>query len=57
MVVPARFRDARLVEAARRQLRQHQGSPILMGRSGAAYETLMGLTEMADEMANDMAAA
>jgi hypothetical protein len=36
-----------MVEAARRQLKQHQGKPVYMGRSGAAYEALMLLTEMA----------
>lgn len=55
MDLPPRFKDVRLIEAARRQLKQHQGSPVLMGRSGAAYEALMGLTEMVNEMAKDYA--
>lgn len=45
--VPAVFQDGDMVEAARRQLKQHQGKPVYMGRSGAAYEALMLLTEMA----------
>lgn len=52
MEVPSVFREERLIEAARRQLAQHQGRPMLMGRSGAAYEGLMLLTEMANEYAN-----
>jgi hypothetical protein len=45
--VPKVFRDEDMIEAARRQLKQHQGKPVYMGRSGAAYEGLMLLTEMA----------
>jgi hypothetical protein len=44
---PPVFNDEDLRDAARRQLTQHQGKPMLMGRSGAAYEGLMLLTEMA----------
>jgi hypothetical protein len=44
---PEVFRDEDMIEAARRQLKQHQGRPVYMGRSGAAYEALMLLTEMA----------
>jgi hypothetical protein len=49
--VPPIFRDEHLLEAARRQLLQHQGKPMLMGRSGPAYEGLMLLTEMANNYA------
>ncbi|MDE2227430.1 MAG: AIPR family protein [Alphaproteobacteria bacterium] len=52
MTVPGVFREEHLVEAARRQLKQHSGKPMLMGRSGAAYEALMLLTEMANQYAN-----
>lgn len=45
--IPSVFRDEDMIEAARRQLKQHQGKPVYMGRSGAAYEGLMLLTEMA----------
>ena len=45
--VPKVFRDEDMIEAARRQLKQAQGKPVHMGRSGAAYEGLMLLTEMA----------
>lgn len=45
--VPEVFRDEDMIEAARRQLKQHQGKPVYMGRSGSAYEGLMLLTEMA----------
>lgn len=45
--VPKVFRDEDMAEAARRQLKQHAGRPVYMGRSGAAYEGLMLLTEMA----------
>ena len=34
--------------AARRQLSQCGGRPMLMGRSGATYEALILLTEMAE---------
>jgi hypothetical protein len=49
--VPSVFREEHLISAARRQLAQHQGKPMLMGRSGAAYEGLMLLTEMANQYA------
>lgn len=49
--VPPIFRDEHLLEAARRQLLQHGGKPMLMGRSGPAYEGLMLLTEMANNYA------
>jgi AIPR protein len=49
--VPPVFKEERLAEAARRQLQQHAGKPMLMGRSGAAYEALMFLTEMAEAFA------
>jgi hypothetical protein len=49
--MPPIFRDEHLLEAARRQLRQYQGKPMLMGRSGPAYEGLMLLTEMANNYA------
>jgi hypothetical protein len=48
---PSVFRDEDLLLGARRQLSQHGGSPVQMGRSGAAYEALMTLTEMANRYA------
>jgi hypothetical protein len=50
--VPSVFDDEYLLSAAVRQLRQHQGKPMLMGRSGPAYEGLMLLTEMASKFEN-----
>jgi hypothetical protein len=47
--VPQVFSDEYLKDAARRQLTQHGGKPMLMGRSGAAYEGLMLVTEMAQK--------
>jgi AIPR protein len=44
---PKVFEDADMLAAARRQLSQCGGRPMLMGRSGAAYEGLLTLTEMA----------
>jgi hypothetical protein len=46
IVYPNVFRDEDMLVAARRQLIQCGGRPMLMGRSGAAYEALMLLTEM-----------
>jgi hypothetical protein len=48
MVYPKVFHDEDMLIAARRQLTQCGGRPMLMGRSGAAYEALMTLTEMAE---------
>jgi hypothetical protein len=48
IVYPKVFRDEDMLNAARRQLVQCGGRPMLMGRSGAAYEALMTLTEMAE---------
>lgn len=45
---PKVFQDEDMLIAARRQLSQCDGRPMLMGRSGAAYEALMILTEMAE---------
>jgi hypothetical protein len=47
VVYPRVFADEDMLIAARRQLSQCGGRPMLMGRSGAAYEALMTLTEMA----------
>ncbi len=48
LVYPKVFQDEDMLIAARRQLIQCGGRPMLMGRSGAAYEALMTLTEMAE---------
>lgn len=48
IVYPRVFTDDDMLIAARRQLSQCGGRPMLMGRSGAAYEALMILTEMAE---------
>jgi hypothetical protein len=48
IVYPRVFHDDDMLIAARRQLTQCGGRPMLMGRSGAAYEALMILTEMAE---------
>jgi hypothetical protein len=48
IVYPKVFRDEDMLLAARRQLIQCDGRPMLMGRSGVAYEALMILTEMAE---------
>lgn len=45
---PKVFQDDDMLIAARRQLSQCGGRPMLMGRSGQAYEALMTLTEMAE---------
>ena len=51
MRIPKVFVDDDLLTAARRQLAQHGGKPMLMGRSEPAYESLMLLTEMANRYA------
>jgi hypothetical protein len=48
VVYPKVFHDEDMLIAARRQLIQCDGRPMLMGRSGGAYEALMTLTEMAE---------
>ena len=48
IIYPSVFKDEDMLIAARRQLMQCDGRPMLMGRSGAAYEALMTLTEMAE---------
>jgi hypothetical protein len=48
IVYPKVFHDEDMLIAARRQLIQCDGRPMLMGRSGAAYEALTTLTEMAE---------
>jgi hypothetical protein len=48
LVYPKVFQDEDMLIAARRQLSQCGGRPMLMGRSGAAYEALILLTEMAE---------
>lgn len=52
---PKVFRDEDMLLAARRQLSQCGGRPMIMGRSGAAYEALMILTEMADRYSSEAA--
>ena len=47
IIYPRVFHEDMLI-AARRQLSQCDGRPMLMGRSGAAYEALLILTEMAE---------
>jgi hypothetical protein len=56
LIYPKVFRDEDMLIAARRQLTQCGGRPMLMGRSGAAYEALILLTEMAERYSNEMAA-
>ena len=56
MVYPKVFHDEDMLIAARRQLKQCDGRPMLMGRSGAAYEALMTLTEMAERYSAEGAA-
>jgi hypothetical protein len=48
IVYPKVFHDEDMLIAARRQLSHCDGRPMLMGRSGGAYEALMTLTEMAE---------
>jgi hypothetical protein len=55
--VPAVLREEDLIMAARRLLKQHLGKPVVMGRSGAAYEGLMMLTEMGKRYADVQSAA
>jgi hypothetical protein len=50
--IPSVFQEEDLITAARRLLKQHLGKPVVMGRSGAAYEGLMMLTEMAKRSAD-----
>lgn len=52
---PKVFADSDMLIAARRQLRHCNGRPMLMGRSGSAYEALMILTEMADRYSTQAA--
>ena len=56
LVYPKVFHDEDMLIAARRQLSHCQGRPMLMGRSGAAYEALMILTEMAERYSAEVAA-
>jgi hypothetical protein len=55
LVYPKVFTDEDMLIAARRQLSQCDGRPMLMGRSGAAYEALMILTEMAERYSAQVA--
>ncbi|HLW93428.1 MAG TPA: AIPR family protein [Roseiarcus sp.] len=55
IVYPRVFRDEDMLVAARRQLIQCGGRPMLMGRSGAAYEALTLLTEMAERYSEQAA--
>jgi AIPR protein len=57
IVYPKVFQDEDMLIAARRQLIQCGGRPMLMGRSGAAYEALMTLTEMAERYSAHVAAS
>ncbi len=57
IVYPRVFHDDDMLIAARRQLTQCGGRPMLMGRSGAAYEALMILTEMAERYSAQAAAS
>jgi hypothetical protein len=57
IVYPRVFADEDMLLAARRQLIQCGGRPMLMGRSGAAYEALMILTEMAERYSAQSAAS
>jgi hypothetical protein len=57
IVYPKVFRDGDMLIAARRQLKQCNGRPMLMGRSGAAYEALMTLTEMAERYSAEATAS
>jgi AIPR protein len=57
IVYPKVFHDEDMLIAARRQLTQCGGRPMLMGRSGAAYEALMILTEMAERYSAQAAAS
>jgi hypothetical protein len=57
LVYPKVFHDEDMIIAARRQLSQCGGRPMLMGRSGAAYEALMILTEMAERYSAEMKAS
>jgi hypothetical protein len=57
VVYPKVFQDEDMLVAARRQLSQCDGRPMLMGRSGAAYEGLMTLTEMAERYSAQLAAS
>jgi hypothetical protein len=57
IVYPKVFHDEDMLIAARRQLIQCGGRPMLMGRSGAAYEALMTLTEMAERYSAQTAAS
>lgn len=56
IVYPKVFTDEDMLVAARRQLSQCGGRPMLMGRSGQAYEGLMLLTEMADRYSSQVTA-
>ena len=57
LVAPQVFDEAYLIDVARRQLKSKEigGRPMLMGRSGQAYEALMMLTEMANKWADTAA--
>ncbi|TWC00246.1 AIPR protein [Bradyrhizobium macuxiense] len=48
LIYPKVFQDEDMLIAARRPLSQCSGRPMLMGRSGAACEALILLTEMAE---------
>lgn len=54
---PKVFRDDDMLIAARRQLKECGGRPMLMGRSGGAYAALMILTEMAERYSEEARAS
>jgi hypothetical protein len=57
IVYPEVWQDEDMLIAARRQLSQCDGRPMLMGRSGNAYEALMILTEMAERYSKKVGAS
>ena len=54
---PKVFRDEDMLIAARRQLKECSGRPMLMGRSGGAYAALTTLTEMAQRYSEEARAS
>lgn len=56
ILYPKVFRDEDMLIAARRQLKECSGRPMLMGRSGGAYSALITLTEMAERYSAEVRA-
>jgi hypothetical protein len=52
LAYPAGWEDEDLLLAARGQLKECDGRPMLMGRSGSAYQALMNITEYAVRLAD-----